>query len=495
MKNLKKVLALVVTLTMVIGLFSMMTASAAYSDVKDDATYAEAVNVLSSLAILQGNPDGTFKPDATITRAEFAAVVCRANGLESAANGAKGTTAFTDVAADHWASGYINMATQSGIIKGYGDGTFGPEDTVKYEQAIKMLVVSLGYTPKAETMGGYPSGYLAIAAQKDITAGASGNAGEPATRATVARLVYNALDVYLMTQTAYGTDPAWSESTTDTLLSTKLKVDKIEGIVTGNNANEPTAKTVKATINYTKKNGVVVFTPVNGDYTNAPNVDADVGTTNVNTLIGYSVVAYVKDIDDSSIATYIAVAPKSGENIVASVKFDNVDASTTGAQFQYWINKDTDSKTTTLDLSSSLKLYKNGLPYTLDTNATPPETLAGFLQPTTGNVTLIDNNNDSTYEYAVVTTYKDYVVDSVGTNGKIACKDGYSLTLDSTASNYKYLIYKDGKSIQPADLKEWDVLSVSSDDKVVTSSKLITVYVTSAPITGTVSEVDRKSVV
>ena len=74
MKNLKKVLALVIALTMVLT----TVAFASYPDVDANANYASAVELLSALEILQGDENGNFNPDNTITRAEYAAVVCRA---------------------------------------------------------------------------------------------------------------------------------------------------------------------------------------------------------------------------------------------------------------------------------------------------------------------------------------------------------------------------------------------------------------------------------
>lgn len=203
MKNLKKVLALVLAFSMMLS----VVAFASYNDVDADADYAGAVELLSALDIIKGDDLGNFNPDNTITRAEFAAIVCRAKGLENAAEGAKGATSFKDVAADHWASGYINLATQNGIINGYGDGNFGPEDKVTYEQAVKMLVCALGFEPMAANKGGYPTGYLVVANQYKITAGVKSSVEAP--RKTVAQLVYNALTTPMMDQTSYGTDASW----------------------------------------------------------------------------------------------------------------------------------------------------------------------------------------------------------------------------------------------------------------------------------------------
>ncbi len=164
-----------------------------FPDVLSSASYAEAVNALANRGIINGYEDGSFHPDSTITRAEVAAVIVRMLGLEGYAK--QGATIFTDVVADHWASGYINMAQSRGIINGMGDGTFAPSAEVKYEQIVKMLVAGLGrsYDQQAINHGGYPQGYIYVANQEGITNGVSGYVGQSATRATVAMLVYNTM--------------------------------------------------------------------------------------------------------------------------------------------------------------------------------------------------------------------------------------------------------------------------------------------------------------
>jgi len=240
MKNLKKVLALVVAMTMMLGTVGF----AAYTDVDAEADIYTAVSTLSSLNILTGYDDGSFKPEGDITRAEFCAVVCRALGFNQEA--APTATAFSDVPAEHWASYYISTLADQNIVNGMGDGTFAPDANVTYEQAIKMLVVALGFEPMAAQKGGYPTGYLVVANTYEMTEGIKAVQNAPATRGVVAQLTYNALDVPVMEQVSYGTENVWQildgssygtkESEYKTLL-TKLDVAKIEGVLTATAQN------------------------------------------------------------------------------------------------------------------------------------------------------------------------------------------------------------------------------------------------------------------
>ncbi|MBQ8764900.1 MAG: S-layer homology domain-containing protein, partial [Clostridia bacterium] len=197
MKNLKKTLAVVLAFAMIL---SMGFSAFAYTDVTAGTKVAEAVGILSNLNIFTGFEDGTFKPNDTVTRAQMAAIICRTLGYEDQAVASTGTTNFYDVAASHWASGYINVAESLQIVNGYGNGAFGPEDQVTYEQAIKMIVVALGYELDAQAKGGWSTGYLAVAAREGITKNSNGVVGTPAARGTIAVLVYNSLEVRLMDQ-------------------------------------------------------------------------------------------------------------------------------------------------------------------------------------------------------------------------------------------------------------------------------------------------------
>ena len=114
MKNLKRTLAVVIALTMVM---STVAFAAVFSDVEDTASYAEAVELGVAINLFTGYEDGSFKPAGDITRAEFSAVIVRMLGQEAQASGAAGSTKFTDVPSTHWAAGYINICSNTGATE------------------------------------------------------------------------------------------------------------------------------------------------------------------------------------------------------------------------------------------------------------------------------------------------------------------------------------------------------------------------------------------
>lgn len=171
-----------------------------YDETKDE----DAIEILSALGIIKGYENGEFLPESTITRAEFTAMVVRALGIDLVAEDVKGEkNYFFDVSSDHWAAGYILLAVHRGIIQGYGDRTFGPEDKITYEQAVKIVVASLGYTPLAYEKGGYPLGYLSIARDEKVIRNVEESIGTAITRSNVAQLIFNSLTVPLVEQVGY----------------------------------------------------------------------------------------------------------------------------------------------------------------------------------------------------------------------------------------------------------------------------------------------------
>ena len=102
-----------------------VTITKSFSDVPDDAWYATAVKTLASLGMMDGYPDGTFRPDEPITRAEFATV-----GLAFAYDPLDASCSYYDVGASAWYHTYVAQATTYGWIGGYPDNTFRPGNNI-----------------------------------------------------------------------------------------------------------------------------------------------------------------------------------------------------------------------------------------------------------------------------------------------------------------------------------------------------------------------------
>ena len=115
-----------------------------YTDVPADAWYNNAVSTLSNAGIIDGYEDGTFKPDGNITRAEFATIAVRF--FEATYDGGD---LFSDIAG-HWAQDYINEAANAGIVDGYPDGTFRPQQYITRAEAMTMVNRTIDRHPDAD---------------------------------------------------------------------------------------------------------------------------------------------------------------------------------------------------------------------------------------------------------------------------------------------------------------------------------------------------------
>lgn len=136
-------------------------ATTRFSDITDNYT-ATAVETLRLMGVLDGYGDGTFRPNAVLTRAQFCKMAVYAMDGSSELGRYSTVTIFPDVKPSLWAASYINMAAKKGVIAGFADGKFKPNQTVTAGQAVTILMRGLGY--KDENMGGvWPQGYMAEA--------------------------------------------------------------------------------------------------------------------------------------------------------------------------------------------------------------------------------------------------------------------------------------------------------------------------------------------
>lgn len=478
MKNLKKLLALVVACVMVFG----MVASAAvvdFPDVAVTAKYAEAVKVLSALNVINGDDKGNFNPDANVTRAEMAKILCAL--LSKNATFGQTESGFADVTAAHWASGYVKHAKGLGYINGYDAATFGPEDNVTYEQAIKLIVAALGYTLAADANGGYPAGYMMIAADKNITKNVViADATAPAKRSDIALLAFNALEVGMMERDTYGTSAEYKEGS-KTLLFDKLGAWKHEGKITATYAEDPANYDIdKAEVRFDNR----VFDEeelVSGFTAKLPCTDVTAPE-----YLGYSnVTVYFAENEegDDEIIAVTAKANKVTEYVFEDLDVladaeDGLDTDTEfdldEGRFTYWTSADhDDKKPTILDVEAGAVVYVNGVLGDLD------DVNADIV----GTIVAIDTDGDDEIDLFKVTKYDIAIVDSINAktlrvrfNGEALNTTGKaSIALNEDACEYlkNITVTIDGAAAEIADLQKDDVVYVRANSYDATAITFI----------------------
>lgn len=227
-ESMKRVI-LTVTLTFFLCLSMIARAGAAFTDIGDSTTQAAAAT-LQGLGVASGTSAATFSPDSLLTRAQMCALAVNAMGLSEQVGSSGRKTLFSDVPSSAWYNGYVNTACQEGLINGYGNGTFGPEDPVTYGQAATILLRMLDYT-QAEVGSLWPLDDTDFCDELGLSEGLSLSANDTLTRGEAAVLLYRT-----MLATVNGTERAYYEtirgvaSTGEAIL---LDVDAAQGGGTG----------------------------------------------------------------------------------------------------------------------------------------------------------------------------------------------------------------------------------------------------------------------
>jgi hypothetical protein len=195
MRNLKKVLGLVLCLAMMLSIM-VVGAGAAFADQSDiDTKHTEAVDMCNALNIITGFENGKFMPKDNVTREQMAKMICVLDNGGKEPQLSTGNT-FSDVAADRWSNKYIEACASRGVVVGIGGGKFSPAGKVTATQAAKMLLVELGYDDGIQQYSGADwatkvnvdatkKGYYEDLEDIDVNA--------PLTREHAAQMIWNAL--------------------------------------------------------------------------------------------------------------------------------------------------------------------------------------------------------------------------------------------------------------------------------------------------------------
>ena len=249
MRTLKKSLALVLALVMVLGL-GVVGASAdnkldSYTDAgKIGDAYVEAVGVLTGLGIVDGRTDTEIVPEATYNRAEAAKIIAYMLLGKDQADALKATVApFEDVSVDFWAAGYIAYCAELGIISGMTETTFEPYGTLTGYQWAKMLLVAVGYGKNGEFEGdSWSLNTATVVAKTGLNEGDLAAADHVALRREQAMLfAFNALNLKQVTYSPNSTNYVYdiwgyvfADGTGTTLGEEVYDLAKVEGQIIDN---------------------------------------------------------------------------------------------------------------------------------------------------------------------------------------------------------------------------------------------------------------------
>ena len=189
MRNLKRALSLTLASVMLLGMMVVGSSAAGYPDVSEEENI-EAIEVLQSVGVMEGDNNGNFNPDDYVTREQMAVIMSKLLNLDY--NYYQGTNPFSDVPA--WAAPYVAACAANGINSGIGGGMYGAGQNVNAVQAALMMLKALGYFQyQADFDNDYVLATVKQATEIGMFAGIDSNAQAALTRNEVAQMALNAL--------------------------------------------------------------------------------------------------------------------------------------------------------------------------------------------------------------------------------------------------------------------------------------------------------------
>lgn len=417
---------------------------------------SEAVALLNDLGIL---PEITeTQALEQITRAEFAEVVVNMVG------GADELTSsprriYADVMPEDPAAPYIEYLYDKGIMVGYENAEFKPENNITVSEVLKVMIVITGYSAYAENAGGYPDGYYAQAVTSDMLRGVSGKIAENITWADIAEIARNVLETtnYVTTTGFRGDNPIYSSNNDEEFMSYMLDIYRYTGIVEGTGDNMLSGS----------GDGCGPDNCIVGGET------LQVGEIDFTQYLGMKVEVYYRADDAAGDVALHVIEHR--DNTVIDIEDADISENTTTSSVEYY----TDTRTRTVNISPDAVFMYNGKRLDIVTDED--------LKVESGNLRLISNDGDTTCDVVIITSYETFVVDkAVSTDSVVNLKYGKgSLDLDD---DYLTTYYLDGAEADFSSITSGSVLSIAFS-KNTAGDVLADVYISNNQVTGTAVKV------
>ncbi len=465
MKNLKSALAFILTI------FILCSNSFAAEYTSEIADYTEAFEDYSLLAAIGITEEAEYEDidfEKEISRADFAEMIVKAlNCIPDDASNIENI--FSDVEFDNEKAPYIAEAYKRGLISGYGDGRFNPNDIIKENEAVKIVVCALGYEPIAEAKKGYYYGYNNIAQSLKLFPGASISSDKLVLK-NACKLIYKMLITNTNEVTGISTGITYSPSGKP-LLASEFGIYEVEGILNAlNGANIygiPNSSSTELEINRTKYH--------------VENASEYIG------LLGESVRAFVKEIKNERQKELVAVF-RDGSKSVTIEADDIYDVTETSVSYE-----NSDSRKN-IKVNSDSKVVYNGVYKAAFSNYNRAD-----LKNADGEIKIIDSDKDGKYDTIMVWDYKYYVADSYSkSKNTIYIKNDMKFEgktyIELGKNEEPYMCFMEGVPTAVKDIRDGDIISVARSANQ-SGDKLTTIYISRETINLTIDELKNNDTV
>ena len=412
--------------------------------------YQNEILDLAALGIVEGYDDGSFQPDNLLTRAEFCQLILRLNGVDNASVSSN-KQYYLDLPLEHWAFDAVGYMTAQGWLSGYNDGNFYPDRPITYNEAVKIVINFLGYKYRTEFAGGYPTGYQSVAMELSLTKGISGlSFDDSINRGEISKLLHNSLTIPLVRMIGMGQSATYEISDDKTILSEYLKGGKLTGVI---EANEyyGISDTLAA-------EGCILIDGEN--YLLASKADGN--------LVGEKITFFYRTDETANYPIIVRISDSESRELRIDVD-----------QNPYYQNLEltydvTEDRTGTAKISPYVKLFYNGEMVDFS------EEYIQNLQ--SGYIRLLSSEGTSTYDLMFVNDYQSMVVGSVNRDSEQVKSNDYKITLEFSEDKDYIILDEQGNAVTFDNIEGGMVLTWFENDQYFEG------YLSTKSVNGTVEE-------
>ncbi len=369
--------------------------------------------------------------DELVTRAEFVKLALLISNDAPKVLVSEGDV-FADVKSGDTYEAYIETAKRIGYISGGSGALFNPNDYITLPQAVKILSNILGYGMLAEELGGYPTGYLAVAQRYELLNGDYSYTDGNLTMEAVMHLLYSALNAEIMELNSIGETVSIKTTPGVTLLSARHHIEKTEGIIEAN-AYTDLYDAAGGLGTQQIKLGTKFYNLKNSDIAN---------------MLGCRVTLFYEKTDGGTLPEAVFALASDENKIISATPRD---LALDGSSLIYY---EDDTIMRKLSLSNGLTLIHNK-----KMSVMPLQDILGLEN---AFITLVSNDGDNAVDVIIIDSYTAHIVNGVDkTNSIIRTNDGAVFDMKSGNKDCITIIEKDGVKVTANDINVGDSILVS----------------------------------